>query len=372
MFDGFESFGLDGRLLRACADAGFAEPFPIQRRAIAPLLDGRDVIGQAKTGTGKTAAYALPMLQRLDAEEDGVQALVLAPTRELAIQITEEIRRLGKYMHVRAATLYGGQPIKGQIDRLRRGVHVVVGTPGRVIDHIRRGTLTLSRVSFVVIDEADTMLEMGFIDDVEYILRHTRERKQVAIFSATIPQNIITLSRKYMHSPEKILIDWSEPSVEKLRQYYLVHSGGDRLKTLLGVLELERGARCMVFCNTKVGVRRLSEKLRRLKLDAVAIHGDLSQRERLRAIGRFRDGRARILVATDVAGRGLDIPSVDCVINYEPPRNPLLYFHRVGRTARAGKAGRSYTIITPEEKREFGRIRQLTQAEIQRIRVEKR
>jgi ATP-dependent RNA helicase DeaD len=364
----FNELQIVPQLLRGVHAAGFDKPFPIQAQAISPLLRGLDVIGQARTGTGKTAAYALPLLQSISTGSSHAQALVLAPTRELAVQITHEVRRLGMYLGVKVLTVYGGQSIDIQLKGLRHGAHVIVGTPGRVIDHIKRGTLHLGSVGFVVLDEADIMLEMGFVDDVEFILDSMPSRKQMSLFSATMPERIIELSKRYMQDPVRILVDPEEPSVEVLKQYYAVVERDVKIDTMLELLNTEQPSSVIVFCRTKHGARRLAIDLQRRGLNAVALHGDLSQNQRDHSMNLFRSGRADILVATDVASRGIDISHVDCIINYDVPENPLVYFHRVGRTARAGNSGKAYTLISSGEFSDFARIRSFTKASIKPLR----
>lgn len=365
----FQELGLDPSLLRGVTAAGFTKPFPIQEQTISHLLAGSDVIGQAKTGSGKTAAYGLPLLQAIDLQNRKVQAVVLAPTRELAVQITEELKKLGKYTGARIVTIYGGQSINVQLEALRHGAHAIVGTPGRVIDHLKRGTLRLSAVKTVVLDEADTMLDMGFIDDVEFIIDSTPDKRQISLFSATMPQEIINLSEKYMRDPEKVLID-SEPSVDTLDQYYALMPQSEKQTFLIELLSREKPESSIVFCRTKYGAHKLARELESRFLDAVSLHGDLSQSQRDHSMRLFRSGRANILVATDVASRGIDIPQVDCVVNYEVPQNSTLYFHRVGRTARAGDTGKSYTLVSEREYGDFTHIRSLTKAIIKPLRPE--
>lgn len=366
--DSFQELELDPLLLKGLNAAGFTKPFPIQAQAIGPLLAGGDVIGQARTGSGKTAAFGLPLLQSINTQNRRVQAMVLAPTRELAVQITSEIRKLGTYTGAKIVTIYGGQSINVQLEALRHGVHAVAGTPGRVIDLIKRGALELDLVKFVVLDEADTMLDMGFIDDIEFILDSMPARKQMSLFGATMPQRIIDLSREYMHNPQRILIDFYEPSVDELEQFYTVVKQGDKLQFLMELLAREKPSSSMIFCRTKYGTRKLARELERQSLNSVPLHGDLSQSQRDHSMYLFRSGRADVLVATDVASRGIDVPQVDCVVNFEVPQDPLLYFHRVGRTARAGNAGKSFTLVSPEELDDFGRIRGLTKAKISPLR----
>jgi ATP-dependent RNA helicase DeaD len=366
----FEEMQLAPSLLKGVAKMGFARPFPIQELAIAPLLRGRDVVGQAKTGSGKTAAFSLPMLQSIDMGMRRVQGLVLAPTRELAVQITEEMRKLGAFTGVRVVTIYGGQSISVQREALHHGVHVVVGTPGRLIDHIRRGWLDLSSARFVVLDEADTMLDMGFVEDVEFILERTPERKQVCMFSATLPPRIVELSRRYMADPERIMADRDEPSVETLDQYYAAVTQQAKFALLASLLQKERPPSSIVFCRTKWGAHRLAMDLQKNGFEAVPLHGNLSQRQRDFHMSTFRGGRAEILVATDVASRGIDISQVALVVNYDIPEDPLLYFHRVGRTARAGRAGKAISLVSDEEGPDFRRILGMTKAPISPMRPE--
>lgn len=356
--------GVHPLLLRGAQTAGYAEPFPIQQMAIRPLLSGKSVIGQAKTGSGKTAAFGLPMLQSVNTEERDVQGLILAPTRELAVQIATELKKLSSYTKIRILSVYGGQPIGIQLRALGQGVHIVVGTPGRVMDHIRRGSLNLERVKFVVLDEADTMLDMGFIDDIEFILRSVPEGRQMGLFSATMPKRVLDIAGKYMENPERILVSADEPLADHLEQFYTIVEEDAKFGALLELLSRERPSSTIVFCRTKYGARKLARLLERENLNSVPIHGDLSQSQRDHSIGAFRSGRASILVATDVASRGIDVPQVDCVINYDVPQDPLLYFHRVGRTARAGGSGRAFTLVTPRDSQDFARILGLSKVEI--------
>jgi ATP-dependent RNA helicase DeaD len=366
----FQELKLDPSILKGVGKMGYYKPFPIQERAIGPLLNGQDVIGQARTGSGKTAAFSLPMLQSIDYDVRRVQALVLAPTRELAVQITQEMKKLGTYTGVKVVTIYGGQSINVQHEALLHGVHAIVGTPGRVIDHLRRGWLDLSSVKFVVLDEADTMLDMGFIEDVEFILGRTPHSKQMCLFSATMPDRIAELAKKYMVEPERILVDRDEPSVDTLDQYYAVVSHYEKFEFLVGLLQKERPESAIVFCRTKHGAHRLALDLQKRGFEAVPLHGDLSQHQRDHHMNAFRSGHADILVATDVASRGIDVSQVACVVNHDIPMDPHLYFHRVGRTARAGRTGRAYSLVSHEESGDFARILRLTKAQITPMRAE--
>lgn len=359
----FEELALDPRILRGLDAVGYVEPFPIQEKAIGPLMRGIDVVAQAKSGTGKTAAYALPLLQRISVQSRSVQGLILAPTRELAAQIADEFKRLGRFTGAKVTAIYGGHSINTQFEALSHGVHVVVGTPGRVIDHLHRNTLDLDSARYVVLDEADTMLDMGFIEDIELILTHCPKERQLSLFSATMPEPIIQLSNNYMNHPQKILID-SEPSVDTLDQYYTIVENDEKFAVLTEILSKQRPDSTIIFCATRNGTSRLSRELERRFERVVPIHGGLSQHQRDHSMGLFRSGHAGTLVATDVAGRGIDVPQVDCVINYDVPKHPLLYFHRVGRTARAGGSGRSFTLVSRRELRDFGRIQGLTKVRI--------
>jgi ATP-dependent RNA helicase DeaD len=366
----FEEMGLHPQLLRGVKSLGFEKPFPIQELTIGPLLSGRDVIGQAKTGSGKTAAFGLPLLQKVNADQWDVQALVLAPTRELAVQITAELKKLAGYTLIRMVTIYGGQSINVQFDALDRGVHVVVGTPGRIMDHIKRGSLDLSRVKYVILDEADTMLDMGFIEDIEFILDSIPGPRQMGLFSATMPKRIVDIAFRYMNNPEKILVSADEPNVDTLEQFFAMVEAKDKQNVLLDVLDKERPESAIIFCRTKYGAHRLARELQRNYINAVPLHGDLSQNQRDHSMGVFRSGHADVLVATDVASRGIDISQVDYVINYDVPEDPVYYFHRVGRTARAGDSGKAITLVSYEEETDFARIMGLTKAEIKPLRPE--
>jgi len=350
--------------------AGYRRPFPIQAEAIGPLLEGRNIIGQAKAGSGKTLAFGIPLIQAVDENQPWVQGLVLSPTRELAVQITLELQKIASYTRVSIVTIYGGQSMNVQLDALRRGAHVVVGTPGRTIDHIRRGTLRLDAVRFVVLDEADVMLDMGFIDDVDYILDKTPPGRQMSLFSATMPTSIVQLSHRYMSDAVKILVDENEPSAETLEQFYARVERDQKLELLLDILRKENRKSAVVFCRTRHGTIRLARELERRFMSVVSLHGDLSQKQRDHSMALFRSGRADVLVATDVASRGIDVRQVDCVINFDVPEDPTIYFHRVGRTARAGDVGRSYTFVSREESADFARIVALARAPIKPLREE--
>lgn len=362
---GFQNLNLRPELMRALRDAGYNSMFPIQEQSIPPLLDGRDVIGQAHTGSGKTAAFSIPMIMTLDEEKPYVQAVVLVPTRELALQVTDEFNKLAKYTALKAYPIYGGQSITPQIERLhKRPPQVVVATPGRLIDHIERETINLQDVSFVVLDEADRMLDMGFIDDIDYILRQIPSGNQTALFSATMPEEIRRLSQRYMDRPLEVLIDSDEISLETIEQRYVLVDERTKLPSLIEYLRRNGISSGIIFCGMKFRAQKLAEKLQAAGFKAAPIHGDLSQNQREHAMRSFRNGYIELLVATDVAARGIDVPAVSHVINYDVPQDPLTYFHRIGRTARAGRDGQAITFVTEAEYPDFNRIAGMTEVPI--------
>jgi len=363
----FEDLPIKGEITRALRELGFQEMFPIQAAAITPLLDGRDVIGQAKTGTGKTAAFGVPMIQRIDNGLDAVQAIILVPTRELAQQVASDLRSYSKYLHVKTLAVYGGQPIYGQMEALQNTIHIVVGTPGRIIDHLKRGTLVLDDVRMVVLDEADRMLDMGFIDDIGFILSRTPSQRLTAMFSATMPDEILGLAARHMYNPEKLLVSRDEIAVEEIEQLYHLVDPERKFQALCNIMADKSMDRGLIFCSTKIGADRLVYRLRKTRRDVTVIHGDLSQGQRDRALEDFRRGRVRFLVATDVASRGLDIEGVSHVVNYDMPRDPNSYFHRIGRTGRAGAAGIAVTLVSSREMPELKRIQSMSNIRIQKM-----
>ncbi len=340
----FKELGLNEDILKGINDLGYKEAFPIQEAAIPVLLSGRDVVGQAHTGSGKTAAFALAMLQKIQ-PKNGIQGLIMAPTRELAMQISEEIKKFGKYTKIRVATVYGGQGMGIQLDALDRGVEIVVATPGRLIDHLKRGTIELRDITHIVLDEADTMLDMGFIDDIQFILDLAPEERVMSLYSATMPTEILRLSEEYLNNPKQFLLDADDLSGEGIDQSYLVIKDRDKFKYLIDFIKPVRH-QAIVFCSTKYRTRDVAKFLHQEKFNAVAIEGDMSQHRREQAMGKFRSGKADILVATDVASRGIDVPRVELVINYDVPNQELVYFHRIGRTARAGAKGKAITFVS--------------------------
>jgi ATP-dependent RNA helicase DeaD len=345
----FGDLGLRPEILETLQTIGYAEPTPIQAMAIPLLLEGYDVLGQAQTGTGKTAAFTLPALQRLDPQ--GLQVLILTPTRELAIQVSESVYRYGGPMGVRVLPVYGGQSYDRQIRRLQKGVQVVVGTPGRTLDLMKQGVLKLNDVRYLVLDEADEMLKMGFIEDIEAILSATdADQRQTALFSATMPEPIKRLSRKYMRDPQYVTIEYEQATVENVTQRYYIVQEEQKIAALSRLLEMEDAQNTLIFTRTKSGAAELAENLVDRGFPAVAIHGDLAQAERERILRRFRSRDLTILVATDVMARGVDIPDVSHVVNYDIPQLATEYVHRIGRTARAGRTGDAITFITPRQR----------------------
>lgn len=348
---GFEELGITGPVLKAIKDLGYETPSPIQAATIPTLLAGRDVVGMAQTGTGKTAAFALPVLERLDVSQKTPQALVLAPTRELALQVCEAFESYASKMKgVHVLPVYGGQGYGVQLSALRRGVHVIVGTPGRIMDHLAKGTLDLSQLQYLVLDEADEMLKMGFAEDVEQILAQTPEEKQVALFSATMPPQIRRLAQKYLREPEEISIKSKTATGTNITQRYLVVSYAQKVDALTRILEVENFDGMIVFVRTKNETETLAEKLRARGYSAAAINGDVPQVQRERSVNQLKDGKLDILVATDVAARGLDVERISHVVNFDIPTDTESYVHRIGRTGRAGRSGDAISFITPRER----------------------
>jgi ATP-dependent RNA helicase DeaD len=366
----FADLGLVPALLDGLADAGYEAPTAIQSRTIPALLAGRDLIGQAQTGTGKTAAFALPILQALDLDRRAVQALVLTPTRELAIQVAEAIHTYSKRLgQVWALPVYGGSPMSQQIRRLKQGVHVVVGTPGRIMDHLRRGTLGFDALRTVVLDEADEMLRMGFIDDVEWILGQIPGARQTALFSATMPPQIRRIAERHLHDPERIEIERTALTVPAIEQRYLNVAERQKLDALARVLEVESSEATLVFVRTKTGAADVAERLQARGYAAEAMHGDMTQAQREQTIRRLRASQVEIVVATDVAARGLDVEHISHVVNYDVPHDAESYIHRIGRTGRAGRAGTAILFVTPRETRLLKLIERFTGQRISAMRM---
>ncbi|UCD96574.1 MAG: DEAD/DEAH box helicase [Candidatus Bathyarchaeota archaeon] len=366
----FEDLPLSQEVMDGIEELGFRDLFPIQAQAIIPLLKGRDVIGQARTGTGKTATFGIPMIESLNPGINIVQGIILEPTRELAIQVADHISQIGRYASFKILPVFGGQAIHKQISELKKGVHIVVGTPGRVIDHLKRGTLDLSSIEIVVLDEADRMLDMGFIDDIEYILSRTPRSRQTSLFSATIDQSVMAVCDRYMMNPEKILVSKDEIALSQIEQHYIVVNSKNKFSVLGNVLDERNIDRAIIFCRTRVFTEILTERLRNKGYDAASLHGGLTQPQRNSVTDQFRAGKLKLLVATDVAARGLDIQDVTHIINYDVPLDALVYFHRIGRTARKGGPGTAITLVGYGEIPEMNRIKALTKTTIKETEID--
>tara|TARA_B110000014_G_scaffold176929_1_gene126661 strand:- start:3214 stop:5034 length:1821 start_codon:yes stop_codon:yes gene_type:complete len=362
----FDQLQLAASLIKTLKDIGYETPSPIQAKTIPLLLAGRDVLGQAQTGTGKTAAFALPILSNLELKQKDPQALVLAPTRELAIQVSEAFQTYAnKTKNFHVLPVYGGQDYSGQIRALKRGVHVVVGTPGRVMDHMRRGTLKLAQLKTLVLDEADEMLRMGFIDDVEWILEQTPTTRQIALFSATMPTEVRRIANSHLNEPEQVTIKAKKATTDLIRQRVWPVSGTHKLDALTRILEAETFDGMIVFVRTRIATTELAEKLSARGFAATALNGDIAQAQRERTIEKLKKGKLDILVATDVAARGLDVDRISHVVNYDIPYDTEAYIHRIGRTGRAGRKGDAILFVAPREKRLFGAIERAAGAKIE-------
>ena len=360
MTTGFEDLGLCPQLVQAVTDLGYMDPTPIQSAIIPRMLEGGDVIGQAQTGTGKTAAFGLPILQNIAGRQKHVRALILSPTRELAIQVAESLSSYGRHSRARVMAVYGGQSYSTQIRGVKQGKDIIVGTPGRLLDLINRKVLDLRHVDTVVLDEADEMLSMGFIEDIESILNCTSPNRQTALFSATMPAEIKRLAGKYLTTPQTVTIKGNQITAELVEQRYVLVNEKDKLSVLTRIFEVETVSRALVFVGTKAGTGELAAALEERGFPAEALNGDLSQNMREQVVHRFRRNQITTLVATDVAARGLDIDDISHVFNYDPPQDPELYVHRIGRTARAGKTGIAISLLTPRDRWQLNRIAKYT------------
>ncbi|MEK6978296.1 MAG: DEAD/DEAH box helicase [Candidatus Hydrothermarchaeota archaeon] len=349
----FEEMNIGPSVLKAVREQRYERPTAIQGAVIPRAMGGEDVIGCSATGSGKTAAFAIPILEKLE-RKGGIQALILAPTRELAIQIAAMVGALGKYRGVEVLPVYGGQSMRAQISALRR-TEVVVGTPGRLLDHLRRGTMSLGKVRTLVIDEADRMLDMGFLPDVEAIIRETPKSRQTMLFSATMPEEVQRLGRRHMRNPAYFSAEHKEEK-PKIEQACIETAQAEKFQTLIALLEKEKPSSAIIFCNTKRMTSNLARQISKGRFQACAVHGDLTQNQRERAIRGFREGEPGILVATDVASRGLDIEGVSHIFNYDIPRNPQDYVHRIGRTGRAGREGKAFSILCPRDRENMMKV----------------
>lgn len=360
----FATLGLKESIVRAISDLGFTKPSQIQEQSIPVTLSGADLIGQAQTGTGKTAAYSLPILTKMS-DKKGIKALILAPTRELAVQVKDEINRLSKYEKSQILAVYGGDSIDRQIRALKKGVDIVVGTPGRMLDLIKRKCLNLENVEFLVLDEADEMLNMGFIDDIESILSHTPEERQTLLFSATMPEPIAKLAKRYMKPDAKLVsVKKSSLTVSKIEQSYFMINNKHRLEALCRLLDLDNPSSAIIFCRTKRGVDELVQELQSKGYMVEGMHGDMTQAHRLTTLNKFKEGTLNLLIATDVAARGIDVDSVTHVFNYDLPQDVESYVHRIGRTGRANREGTAYSLVTPKDFSMLKQIQKVTKSAI--------
>ena len=368
----FKNLGLSDNTLKALKKKGFEEPTPIQEKSIPILLKGEcDLIGQAQTGTGKTAAFGLPILEQIKEKAKRTQALILAPTRELAIQISDELNTLKGNKKLHIVPIYGGQAIDLQLRSLKKSVDIIVGTPGRIIDHIKRKSLKLNDISHLVLDEADEMLNMGFLEDVELIMSATNQEKRTMLFSATMPKEILRIAKKYMNDYEVVAIKKEQLTANLTDQIYFEVSTGDKFDALCRIIDIEHDFYGLIFCRTKVDVDKIGRRLVERGYDADALHGDISQYQRETILNKFKQRRTNMLVATDVAARGIDINDLTHVINFSLPQDPEYYVHRIGRTGRAGKEGTAITFVTPEEYRRLLFIKKITKAKIRKEKIPK-
>jgi ATP-dependent RNA helicase DeaD len=365
--NGFQNLSLSPPVLAAIQRASYHQPTPIQAALIPEALAGRDVIGQAQTGTGKTAAFLIPFLNRWrDTNEPGPEAIVLAPTRELVVQVSEEAQKLTPSRHCRAVPIYGGQRFRQQLNEMKKGFSIAVGTPGRVLDHLSRGTLMLNRVRYLVLDEADRMLDIGFRPDIERILRRCPRERQTLLLSATLPPPVLRLAQRYMHDPVHINLSPSSATVENIRQSYVSVDEERKFDLLLRIIERENPRQCIIFCERKRWADELYRKLRREHKKVAAMHGDLQQSERDRIMRGFRDGEIVYLVATDVVGRGIDVTNISHIVNYDLPEDPENYVHRIGRTGRMGADGIAIAFVTPEQGKQLTAIEMFINKQLDR------
>lgn len=366
----YRDSGIDERIVHAVEEMGFEHMTPIQEQAIPVFLSGKDVIGQAQTGTGKTAAFGIPILEKIDPENKGLQAVVLCPTRELAMQAADELRKFAKYLHgIKVLPIYGGQDIVRQIRNLKGGVQIIVGTPGRVMDHMRRHTIKMEQVHTVVLDEADEMLNMGFREDIETILKEMPEERQTGLFSATMPKPILEITKKYQKDAVFLKMTPKEVTIPLIKQAYYMVRHQDKEEVLCRLMDYYDPARALIFCNTKRMVDELTEHLKARGYEVEGLHGDLSQNQRDTVMNLFKGGRAAVLIATDVAARGIDVDNVEAVFNYDVPEDIEYYVHRIGRTGRAGKTGRSFTLVTQREIQKLREIERICHTKIRERKI---
>jgi len=361
----FDDLNISKELIKAVEDMGFEETTPIQSQAIPHILEGKDVIGQAQTGTGKTASFGIPILEKVDVQDNNLQALVLCPTRELAIQVSEEIRKLGKYLQgIKTLPIYGGQPIDRQIKSLKKGIQVIIGTPGRVMDHMNRKTIKLNKLKMIILDEADEMLNMGFREDIEMILKDTPKSRQTILFSATMPRAILDIAKTHQENPEIVKVVRKQLTVPSIEQYYFEVKERNKVEILTRLIDMHNPKLSLIFCNTKKKVDELVNDLQGRGYFADGLHGDMKQPLRDRVMNNFRNGNTEILIATDVAARGIDVDDVEAVFNYDIPQDEEYYVHRIGRTGRAGRLGKAFSFIVGREIYKLKDIQRYTKTKI--------
>ncbi len=365
----FEDMDLSPKLKKAIKNLGFEEATPIQSLVIPPILKGQDVIGQAQTGTGKTAAFGIPILEMVDPTDDSLQAVILCPTRELAIQVAEELKKLSKYKKTKVLPIYGGQPIERQIKALKKGVQIIIGTPGRVMDHMYRRTLSMAKVKMIILDEADEMLDMGFREDIEFVLGKMPSKRQMLLFSATMSKAILALTKKYQNNPQFLKVAHQELTVPQIEQVYFEVKEKNKLDLLSRLIDLHDLQLSLVFCNTKRRVDKLVNHLQTRGYMAGGLHGDMSQNQRDRVMAKFRKGQIDVLVATDVAARGIDVDDVEAVFNYDVPNDDEYYVHRIGRTGRAGRTGQAFTFVAGKEIYKLRDIQRYTKVRIKQLQI---
>ncbi|WDV46700.1 DEAD/DEAH box helicase [Clostridiaceae bacterium M8S5] len=363
----FEELPISEKLLKGIKDMGFEEATPIQTKSIPYILEGRDVTGQAQTGTGKTAAFGIPILEKINTKDKSIQCMVICPTRELVIQVADEIRKMAKYLHdIKILPIYGGQPIQRQINALKKRPQIIIGTPGRVQDHMRRRTLKVGNLQMIVLDEADEMLNMGFREDIENILEDTPENRQTVLFSATLPKSILQIAKEYQENPQTVKVVHKKLTVPSIEQYYFEVKKSKKLEMLTRLIDINNPKLALVFCNTKMRVDEVSDQLQSRGYFSDKLHGDMKQRQRDRVMGLFRKGDIEILVATDVAARGIDVDDVEMVFNFDVPQDEEYYVHRIGRTGRAGRQGVAYTFVSGKEVYKLRDIQKYTKTKIKR------
>ena len=371
MINNFQEIGINSELEKILKKNGIIKPTPIQEQAIPELLKGRDVIAQAYTGTGKTFAFLLPIMERIDTNKSYIQALIITPTRELAIQITNEAKKLASVKDISILAVYGGQDVERQLNKLKKGINIVIGTPGRLLDHIRRESIDLGQLNILVLDEADEMLNMGFLNDIEDILYKTPKRRQTMLFSATMPKGLRTLATRYLKEPVQIQIQGSNVTLDEIKQVVIETTDRGKQDALCNTIDEQRPFMAIIFCRTKRRVKSLNEDLKSRGYNSDEIHGDLSQAKRERVIKSFRNMELQLLVATDVAARGLDIEGITHIFNYDIPEDAESYIHRIGRTGRAGETGIAITFATPRDKQDLIAIEKNIQMELKKIKINK-